>query len=185
VVDESGTIISYNRRFVDLWEIPPELLEVKDDAPILQVMTSRVADPEGFVARVKYLYAHKEEKSREVVFLKDGRVFDRYSAPMRGNDGKYYGRVWYLLDITERKRMEDALWKSESILRKIFVSIPDMLAVIDRDLRIVHSNWQGGYEYVPEDIRTGSPIAMTPIILNRESRAMTATPLKSSKRGGW
>ena len=157
VVDESGTIVSYNRRFVDLWEIPPELVEAKDDAPILQLITNRVADPEGFVARVKYLYEQKEEKSREEVFLKDGRVFDRYTTPMRGDDGKYYGRVWYFRDITTRKRMEEALWKSESILRKIFESIPDMLAVIDRDLRIVHSNWQGGYEYVPEDIRAGSP----------------------------
>ena len=157
VVDESDTIISYNRRFVDLWEIPPDLVEAKDDVPILQLITNRVADPEGFVARVKYLYENKEEKSREEVFLKDGRIFDRYSAPMRGDDGTYYGRVWYFRDITERKRMEEALWKSESILRKIFESIPDMLAVIDRDLRIVHSNWQGGYEYVPEDIRAGYP----------------------------
>ena len=47
VVDESGTIVSYNRRFVDLWEIPPELVEAKDDAPILQLITNRVADPEG------------------------------------------------------------------------------------------------------------------------------------------
>jgi len=157
VVDESGTIISYNRHFVDLWEIPLELVDAKDDAPILQLITNRVADPEGFVARVKYLYEHKEEKSQEEIFLKDGRVFDRYSAPMRGDDGKYYGRVWYFRDITERKRMEEALWKSESVLRKIFDSIPDLLSVIDRDLRIVRSNWHGGYEYVSEDIRNEYP----------------------------
>jgi len=158
VVDESHTIISYNRRFIALWEIPPELVEAKDDAPVLQLVTTKVADREGFVARVKHLYEHREEKSREEILLKDGRVFDRYSAPVRGDDGKYYGRVWYFRDITERKRMEDSLWKSENILRKIFESIPDMLAVIDRDLRIVHSNWQGGYEYVPEELRAGSPM---------------------------
>lgn len=157
VVDESGTIISYNRRFVDLWEIPPELVEAKDFALVLQSVAGRTANPENYIARVKYLYEHKDEKSQEEVFLKDGRVFDRYSSPMRGDDGKYFGRVWYFRDITERKQMEEALWKSESILRKVFESIPDMLSVIDRDLRIIHSNWQGGYEYVPEDIRAGSP----------------------------
>jgi two-component system, cell cycle sensor histidine kinase and response regulator CckA len=157
IVDGNDTIISYNRRFVDLWEIPPELVEAGDDAQVLQLSANKDIDPASFVARVKYLYEHKEEKCQEELFLKDGRVIDRYSAPMRGDNGKYFGRVWYFRDITDRKRMEDALWKSESILRKIFESIPDMLSVIERDLRIVHSNWQGGYEYVPEDIRARSP----------------------------
>jgi PAS domain S-box-containing protein len=61
-----------------------------------------------------------------------------------------------LVDIAERKRAEEALWKSETILRKVFEAIPDMLAVIDRDLRILHSNWQGGYEYVTIEDRSGS-----------------------------
>ncbi len=38
------------------------------------------------------------------MLLKDGRVFDRYSAAVRGDDGTHYGRVWYYRDITERKR---------------------------------------------------------------------------------
>jgi hypothetical protein len=57
-------IKSYNRRFVDLWEYPAELVEVADDAPVLQLVATRVADQESFVARVNYLYEHKEEKSR-------------------------------------------------------------------------------------------------------------------------
>ena len=62
-----------------------------------------------------------------------------------------------LIDITERKKAEEALSKSESVLCKIFDSIPDLISVIDRDLRIVRSNWHGRYEYVPEDIRDKSP----------------------------
>ena len=115
LVDESDTIISYNRRFVDLWEIPPELVEAQDDTPVLQWVTTKVVDREGFVARVKYLYEHREEKSLEEILLKDGRVFDRYSAPVRGDDGKYYGRVWYFHDITERKRMQDELLKAQKL----------------------------------------------------------------------
>jgi PAS domain S-box-containing protein len=157
LVDGNNSIISYNQRFVDLWGIPPELVEAKDDAPVLQLVTTQVVDSEGFVARVKHLYEHREEKSREEILLKDGRVIDRYSAPVLAQDGKYLGRVWYLRDITERKRIEVELWKSESVLRKVFDSIPDLLSVIDRDLRIVRSNWQGGYEYVPEEKRIGNP----------------------------
>lgn len=60
-------------------------------------------------------------------------------------------------DIAERKKAEEALWKSETILRKVFEVIPDMVAVLDRDLRLVHSNWQGGYEYVPRELRDAMP----------------------------
>jgi PAS domain S-box-containing protein len=80
----------------------------------------------------------------------ENRVRERTAELARANEQ-------LVIDIAERKRTEEALWKSESVLRKIFDSIPDLLSVIDRDLRIVRSNWHGGYEYVPEDIRDKSP----------------------------
>jgi PAS domain S-box-containing protein len=57
----------------------------------------------------------------------------------------------------ERKRAEEELLKSESQLRSIFEAIPDLVSIIDRDYRIILSNWHGGYEYVPEDIRPLRP----------------------------
>jgi len=62
-----------------------------------------------------------------------------------------------LIDIAERNRAEEALRKSEVITSKVFEAIPDLLAVIDRDLHIIHSNWHGGYEYVPAETRNGFP----------------------------
>jgi len=46
LVDENNGIISFNRRFVELWDIPPELVEAGDDAPVLKLVTSKVADRE-------------------------------------------------------------------------------------------------------------------------------------------
>jgi diguanylate cyclase (GGDEF)-like protein len=57
-----------------------------------------------------------------------------------------------------RKETDESLRWSETILRKVFDAIPDHLAVIDRDLRILHSNWRSGYEYVDEEVREQSPI---------------------------
>lgn len=61
-------------------------------------------------------------------------------------------------DIDERKRIEARLRKEESIRGMVFEAIPDMIAVIDRELRILHSNWGAGYDYVPEELRHSHPL---------------------------
>ncbi|MGA2861133.1 MAG: GAF domain-containing protein [Steroidobacteraceae bacterium] len=106
VVDENGKIISYNQRFIDLWRLSPELVSARVDAPVLQSVVAQVENPEAFASRVQYLTAHRDDTSHEEVALKDGRTIDRYSAPVTGADRKYYGRVWYFRDITQRKEAE-------------------------------------------------------------------------------
>lgn len=54
----------------------------------------------------------------------------------------------------ERRRAEANLAKSEKLLRSVFESIPDLFSIIDREHRILLSNWHGGYEYVPETARS-------------------------------
>ncbi len=113
VVDEQGAVLSYNRRFVEIWGIPLEVLKTRADEQFLQEVISRLAKPEEFLRKVKYLYEHKQEVSRDEVALADGRVLDRYSAAVVGDEGKYYGRVWYFRDVTEQKQILDALEQRE------------------------------------------------------------------------
>ena len=108
IVDEAGKILQYNQKFIEIWGIPGYLLESLIDEPVLQFVMKQVIDPDAFLSRARYLYDHKEEKSFEELVLKDGRILERFSAPMQKKDSKYYGRVWYFRDITERKRIEEA-----------------------------------------------------------------------------
>jgi diguanylate cyclase (GGDEF)-like protein/PAS domain S-box-containing protein len=109
VVDEDAKILSYNRRFVEMWGIAADIIETRSDDLALKAVVAKLADPQGFIEKVTHLYAHRSESSVDDVPLADGRRFERYSAPMCGADSKYYGRVWYFRDVTERKRLEDAL----------------------------------------------------------------------------
>jgi PAS domain S-box-containing protein len=119
-VDESGKILNYNQKFVEIWGIPDELIASRIDEPVLQHVVGQVVDPEAFLSRVRYLYDHKNEKSFEEILLKDGRILERFSAPILGGKGKYYGRVWYFRDITERKRVEEALLKNAEDLQDAY-----------------------------------------------------------------
>ena len=118
VVDDSGRIINYNRQFTALWGIPEDLVAKRDDEPVLQYLTEYLPDQKAFLSRVRYLYEHREEKSFEELLLKDGRVLERFSSPILGENGKYYGRVWYFRDITERKQAEIELRKAHDLLEE-------------------------------------------------------------------
>jgi PAS domain S-box-containing protein len=127
VVDEQGKIISFNRRFVDMWGFPSDVLESESGGRALQWVLDKLAKPEEFLSRVKYLYQHRGEKSHEEILLDDGRTFERYSAPLFGSERQYYGRIWYFRDMTERKRAEEELRKSESKYKTMINNIPGMI----------------------------------------------------------
>lgn len=135
-VGEDNTIISSNRRFAEMWGISPEMVEGRSDDAVLRSVLGKVCDPEAFFQRVAHLYAHRDETGLEEVVLKDGRTFERYSAPMNGADGSYHGRVWYFRDISERKRMEEALARAEAKYRGIFENAL---------MGIFQSNPEGGF----------------------------------------
>ena len=46
------------------------------------------------------------------------------------------------IDITQRKRAEQALRESQKLLQSMFNAIPDLVVVFDQDLRVVMSNWK-------------------------------------------
>lgn len=108
-VNEQGGIILYNNRFIEIWGIPKDVIKSKSDERALQAVLGKLQNAEEFLSRVKYLYEHQTEKSREEVGLKDGRIFDRYSAPMFSSFGVYFGRIWFFRDVTEEKEKEKEL----------------------------------------------------------------------------
>jgi two-component system sensor histidine kinase/response regulator len=131
VVDQDQNTALQNQRFVDLFKIPRRISEEKSDKNRLQWVTDSIKNPEPFVQKVLHLYAHQSEISRDEIELKDGTILDRYTSPVVGQDDKYYGRIWSFRDITERKRMEEALRASEQKFQGLFKNSRDALIIAE------------------------------------------------------
>jgi diguanylate cyclase (GGDEF)-like protein/PAS domain S-box-containing protein len=107
VVDESDHIVLVNKQFGLNFGIPDEVLSTRDDLIVRRHLIDRVEDSEVFVEKINYLNSHRDEKSRDELTFKNGKIFDRYSAPLADSKGRYRGRIWYFRDITDRKIAEE------------------------------------------------------------------------------
>ncbi|HEX7653486.1 MAG TPA: PAS domain S-box protein [Verrucomicrobiae bacterium] len=140
VVDSRKKIILRNQRFEQLWNAPKDIGTGGDDVPLLQFAINQTKHPAQFAGKVAYLYDHPDEISRDEIELVDGRVFDRYSAPVRNTTGKHFGRIWTFRDITREKQAETALRLSEAQLRATFEGAAIGIALVNLEGRPIKCN---------------------------------------------
>jgi len=108
VVAADHRIARFNRRFVDMWRIPQDIIDSGDDDRALEFVLDQVKDPAGFIAKVEELYARPGAESFDTIDFKDGRIFERYSCPQLVG-GQPAGRVWSFRDVSQRKRAEERI----------------------------------------------------------------------------
>jgi PAS domain S-box-containing protein len=130
VVNREGAVVKANGRFAEMWRIPGDVLASGDDEKLLDHVLSQLSDPDAFLAKVKALYGEPRAESADVLYFKDGRVFERISKPMLVG-GEPTARVWSFLDVTDRKRAEEALRKSEARYRRIAEGLTDYQYSVD------------------------------------------------------
>jgi len=112
VANGKGELTKFNRKFIEMWSLPPEIVASKDDEKALNFVLAQLTDPDAFVRKVRELYAHPDEESFDVLEFKDGRVFERYSQPHRIGD-EVIGRVWSFRDVSERRKLESRLLRTQ------------------------------------------------------------------------
>jgi signal transduction histidine kinase len=179
IVDAAGRITSHNPRFAAMWRIPRRVLRARSDEKAIRYVLRQLVDPQGFVARVQYLYSHPEERSVEELALRDGRVFERHSAPVRDARGAYLGRVWYFRDVSERRLAERLAREAEHLrLHRDFV------ANVSHELRTPLAAIEGFTETLLtgglEDARHRRPFLTTILRQSRRLRGLVDSLLEVS-----
>jgi PAS domain S-box-containing protein len=87
-----------------------------------------------------------------------------YGSSVWGGPGKSLGYVGVFVDITDRKRTEEALASSEAKFRRLFESLTDGLVVVDMCGAILESNesYRQMLGYSAEELRTKTYLDLTP-----------------------
>ncbi len=120
VVDDRGSILSYNRRFLEMWGIPEETARAADDNDLLGFASDKVQNWDEFIELVNHLYTHPDiVRSNDTVVMKDGRMLSRASVPIVSGE-RIRGRAWYFRDVTESVRneaMQSALFRIATLSR--------------------------------------------------------------------
>ncbi|HEX8169812.1 MAG TPA: EAL domain-containing protein [Thermoanaerobaculia bacterium] len=120
VVDPAGNVLSYNRRFLEIWRIPEGAAASADDNALLGFAAEAVKDWDAFIELVNYLYEHPDEvRKDDHVPLRDGRTLSRATVPIVVG-GEIRGRSWYFRDITESvksERLQAALFRIAELTR--------------------------------------------------------------------
>ena len=137
-VDGMGKVIKTNKRFAQLWHIPQSVIDSNDDNTLLDFIFDQLVNPEDFISKVNKLYNSTDE-DLDMVLFKDGRIFERYSAPFIIADAPP-GRVWSFRDITWQKKTEIALLENERKYKELFDNAPVGYHELDIQGRVARIN---------------------------------------------
>ena len=133
IVGRDNRRILLNRRMIELFNVPADIAEDKDDSRLLKHVMDLTKNPGRFLERIIYLNDHPDKESSDEIEFADGMVIDRYSAPVAGRDGKSFGRIWIFRDITERKL-------ADSLFRDIIEKNPISIQILNMDGYTIQTN---------------------------------------------
>jgi len=100
VIASDMRIVTFNRRFLEMFDIAEDVARGSDARQLLDIVKPLISDPIAFRARSTMSYTDFEiGEQRDVLRLKDGRVYERVSRPFRIG-GIAVGRTLTIRDLT-------------------------------------------------------------------------------------
>ena len=113
VVNTDAEMTGYNQKFAKMWDMPEDLLAQEKREKLVEYVIPQLKNAGTFLNNLKEIYTQPNEESFDVLELKDGRIFERYSKPQKVGEA-VVGRVWSFRDVTERvqdEKIKNTLYK--------------------------------------------------------------------------
>ncbi len=136
---ETGpTITMANRRFGELFGLDISNIVGTPDAEIRQSLSRCVKDPENFLESLEQLYVDREAvHSTEIeLVVPQPLIIERWTGPVRDNEGTIIGRIWTFADITQRRESE----RGRKILQNAVENAVEMVVITDTSGLIEYVN---------------------------------------------
>lgn len=183
VIDKNQKRIFSNQRILELFNVPPHIIDDNDDTALLKHVGSLTKHPAQFLEKVEYLYAHPSESSHDEIEFKNGMFLERYSGPVLGKGGKNYGRIWSFRDITVQKQLEDKIRSSEKNFRTFFQTVDDIIVVGSVDGRILFANqaFTSKLGYASEELENFRILDMHPEEKRKEAEEIFGAMLRGER----
>ncbi len=139
VVDNrTDDILYFNDRFCEIWKIEhlKDGMEIRKfkNQDIIPDCSQLILDLPAFIASCQPL---QDEKNlcviEDEIRFNDGRIIRRFSTQIRGQNDKYFGRLYIFEDISARKYVEQKLREQAALLN----ITKDAIVVIDLNYKIL------------------------------------------------
>ncbi|WP_456386138.1 diguanylate cyclase domain-containing protein [Desulfolithobacter sp.] len=182
LVNEHMDMISFNRAFLSMWNVPEQIQHSRNGKACLKHVLKQLKEPARFLETVKHLSRQWEEESAEELELRSSRIYYCLTFPV-SSSGKNLGRVWYFHDTTALKQAERKIMHQQKFLETVLEHIHDGVIACDakgrlslfnkasgrllklEDNYMLHpSEWTRHYRLFEADGSTPIPMDKTPLL---------------------
>lgn len=111
-MDENDHILDYNKRLINILEIPESLLQDNDGEKLKKFVIKNIVSTEEVNELTKLYNNGMNDKSYKKIRLRSDRVLEVCSVQVALSDYETCGRVWYFRDVTDKECMIGALKQS-------------------------------------------------------------------------
>ena len=140
LVNDDGVVEFANQALCDLFDLdesPQDLRGMK--SPQIYKIAKVCVNPDQTIACILQMVAQNRPVKSEEIAIVRGRTYAIDFIPVVVH-GKPYGRIWHVMDITDRKRGEMALAESHQKQTSILESISDAFLSLDENMVFTYFN---------------------------------------------
>lgn len=130
VIDENQKIAYFNKRFVEIWEIPKEQITPHQTEEVITAMIEKSDDPKSFRQIIDSVNGGHEIDTDTTIKLIKQNVIAVKSSPQL-LEGKNVGRVWIFRDITKYTRFKEEIQEKVTTLEQL------NRTMVDRELKMI------------------------------------------------